>query len=130
MRKGLVYTPVRGFAAPPKKAASKAKKQDDKESAEKEVDKEEKQAKPEHDETADKEDPKASKAKTQQAEQDDDDEYEQKAEFKSHRRAMFLFGKFLKYSIWLASGVFLYHFYLVMNKDKPEEGIGASDFFL
>ena len=43
---------------------------------------------------------------------------------------MFLFGKFLKYSIWLASGVFLYHFYLVMNKDKPEEGIGASDFFL
>ena len=28
--------------------------------------------------------------------------------------------------MWLTSGIFLYHFYLVTNKDKPEEGFGAN----
>ena len=36
----------------------------------------------------------------------------------------------LKYASWLLGGVFLYHVYLVSNKDKPEEGVGANDFLL
>lgn len=40
---------------------------------------------------------------------------------------MFLFGKALKYSIWALSAAFFYHFYLVMKKEKPEDGIGASE---
>ena len=43
---------------------------------------------------------------------------------------MFILGKMLKYTCWLVSGIFFYHFYLVMRKDKPEEGFGASDAFL
>jgi len=40
---------------------------------------------------------------------------------------MFLLGKGLKYASWMFSAVFLYHFYLVMRKDKPEEGLGATE---
>lgn len=40
---------------------------------------------------------------------------------------MFLLGKTLKYTLWAISAAFLYHFYLVMQKEKPEEGFGASD---
>lgn len=40
---------------------------------------------------------------------------------------MFLFGKGLKYTLWAISAAFLYHFYLVMQKEKPEEGFGASE---
>ena len=43
---------------------------------------------------------------------------------------MFFIGKFLKYTIWACTGLFFYHFYCVMNKDKPEEAPGTSDFFL
>ena len=43
---------------------------------------------------------------------------------------MFLIGKALKYTCWFFGGVFLYHVYLVTNKDKPEEGLGATEPFL
>ena len=43
---------------------------------------------------------------------------------------MYTFGRLLKYTTWLIGGIFLYHFYLVKKKDVPEEGLGASDFFL
>ena len=43
---------------------------------------------------------------------------------------MFILGKMLKYTCWFMSGVFFYHLYLVTNKEKPEEGLGASDAFL
>lgn len=65
-----------------------------------------------------------------QAEQGgEEEEYseEQQNEFKAYRRFMFLFGKGLKYTLWAISAAFLYHFYLVMKKDKPEEGLGASE---
>ena len=40
---------------------------------------------------------------------------------------MFMMGKMLKYTCWLASSCFIYHLYLVFKKDKPEESFGASD---
>ena len=43
---------------------------------------------------------------------------------------MFLFGKFMKYTCWLATSIFFYHLYLVSKTEKPEEGLGASEFFL
>ena len=43
---------------------------------------------------------------------------------------MYTFGRLLKYTTWLMGGIFLYHFCLVKKKDVPEEGFGASDFFL
>ena len=43
---------------------------------------------------------------------------------------MYTLGRLLKYASWLVGGIFLYHFYLVVKKDKPEEGLGANDFFL
>ena len=33
---------------------------------------------------------------------------------------MFTLGKILKWGLWLYGGLFLYHFYCVMKKDKPE----------
>ena len=38
-----------------------------------------------------------------------------------------MLGKALKYTIWMTSAAFLYHFYLVMQKDKPEEGFGCTE---
>lgn len=43
---------------------------------------------------------------------------------------MFILGKAFKYTCWFAGGIFLYHLYLVFNKDKPEEALGAFDPFL
>ena len=40
---------------------------------------------------------------------------------------MFLLGKGLKYASWMLSAAFLYHFYLVMRKEKPEQGFGATE---
>ena len=51
--------------------------------------------------------------------EDDGEEYEQKAEFKAHRKFMYTLGRMLKYASWLLGGVFLYHLYLVTNTDKP-----------
>jgi hypothetical protein len=58
---------------------------------------------------------------------DDEEEYEQKTEFKTYRRFMFLLGKFFKYASWTFSALFLYHFFLVMRKEKPEESFGATE---
>ena len=72
---------------------------------------------------------KKEKAKTEADEQKDDfsDDEESKAEFKTYRRIMFLIGKAFKYTCWAISATFLYHLYLVMSKDKPEEGLGAFE---
>ena len=43
---------------------------------------------------------------------------------------MYTFGRIVKYTTWLMAGIFMYHFYLVKKKDVPEEGFGASEFFL
>lgn len=72
----------------------------------------------------------AKKESQEQAKSKEGDDHEQRAEFKTHRKFMFAFGKFLKYTSWAALGLFFYHFYLVMYKDKPEEGLGANDTFL
>ena len=63
-------------------------------------------------------------------EEQPEEEFEQKAEFKTYRRIMFLFGKLLKYTCWLGMSIFFYHLYLVTNKEKPEEAFGVSEFFL
>ena len=63
-------------------------------------------------------------------EQQPEEEFEQKAEFKTYRRIMFLFGKMMKYTCWFVASVFFYHLYLVTKTDKPEEGLAASEFFL
>jgi hypothetical protein len=46
------------------------------------------------------------------------------ANFSPFRRALFVLGKALKYAFWSYCVLFAYHFYLVINKDKPEEAVG------
>jgi hypothetical protein len=46
------------------------------------------------------------------------------ANFSPFRRMLFILGKALKYSFWSYCVLFAYHFYLVRNKDKPEEAVG------
>ena len=36
-------------------------------------------------------------------------------------------GKFIKYSIWICTAFFFYHYYLAMYKDKPEEAFLANE---
>jgi hypothetical protein len=43
---------------------------------------------------------------------------------------LFFAGKALKYVSWFCSATFLYHFYLIRKREKPEEGFMANDFFL
>lgn len=43
---------------------------------------------------------------------------------------MFMLGKTLKYSIWAAFSLYMYHVYVVFKKDKPEESFGVNDRFL
>jgi len=49
------------------------------------------------------------------------------ATFKTYRKFLFTMGKLLKYTCWFMGSLFLYHVYLVMKKDKPEEGFLAND---
>lgn len=46
------------------------------------------------------------------------------ANFSPFRKALFILGKALKYAFWSYCVLFAYHFYLVRNKDKPEEAVG------
>ena len=39
-------------------------------------------------------------------------------------------GKTFKYTCWAGLSIFFYHLYLVVNRDKPEEGFGANQSFL
>lgn len=55
---------------------------------------------------------------------------EEEVKWKLHRRMLFFAGKLFKYTAWFCSASFLYHFYLIRNKTKPEEGFMANDFFL
>lgn len=41
-----------------------------------------------------------------------------------------MFGKALKYSIWAATALYMYHVYVVFKKDKPEEAFGVNEKFL
>ena len=43
---------------------------------------------------------------------------------------MFFAGKGVKYTIWAASTLFFWNYYLLKYKDKPEEKVGAIDFFM
>jgi hypothetical protein len=43
---------------------------------------------------------------------------------------MYACGKFLKYSIWASFALYIYHLYLVFNKEKPEDGFGTNELFL
>lgn len=43
---------------------------------------------------------------------------------------MFAIGKTFKYTCWAAFALFFYHMYLVIYKEKPEEGFGANATFL
>lgn len=59
--------------------------------------------------------------------EEDDDEYEQKAEFTPYRRFGYAFGKMFKYGCWLLGGIFIYHIAMVVKKDKPEEAFGVFE---
>ena len=97
----------RGFAAPKKTKSAKAEKKT--EEAE----------------------PTAEKTTSEQDDHYEKDEYdENQAEFNNFRRFMMLFGKFLKFSIWGATAIFMYHYYLVTMRTKPEESLGATEPFL
>ena len=136
---------MRSFTPPPPKKAKSEKKKSSK--AEEKVEKaddatakqeesagsatETKESPPSFNEEQFGEDDSEQKRKKQkEQEYEDDEEFEQKAEFKAHRRFMFILGKIFKYTCWLTGGVFLYHYYLVTNKDKPEEGLGANEMML
>ena len=43
---------------------------------------------------------------------------------------MFAFGKAFKYTMWATFALFFYHMYLVVYKEKPEEGFAANATFL
>ena len=111
----LVHTQKRGFTKPSKKDGSK-KREQDKEDSEKDEDSEHLQKKQ-----------RVEQNQEQQNQDQQDEDSEQRAEFKTHRRIIFLIRKGLKYTIWMVSAAFLYHFYLVTNKEKPEEGFGAAE---
>ena len=142
---------MRGFAPPPPKkttSGTKAAKSEKKKSqkAEEMVEKTEEATPKEEETTASAtetkesppsfneeqfgEDDSEQKRKRKEQEYEDDEEFEQKAEFKAHRRFMFILGKIFKYTCWLTGGIFLYHYYLVTNKDKPEAGFGANEMML
>lgn len=61
---------------------------------------------------------------------DESYDYENSANFSTRRRIFFALGKAIKYSIWIYLALFSYHFYLVRNKDKPEESFGCIDYML
>ena len=43
-------------------------------------------------------------------------------EFKTYRQVMFILGKAFKYTVWASSLLFFYHFYLVKNGSRPDDG--------
>lgn len=51
-------------------------------------------------------------------------------EFKTYRKVMFALGKIAKYTIILGFSSFAYHFYLVRNTKKPEEGFLVHPYLL
>mmetsp|Transcript_9901 Transcript_9901/g.12290 ORF Transcript_9901/g.12290 Transcript_9901/m.12290 type:complete len:131 (+) Transcript_9901:630-1022(+) len=40
---------------------------------------------------------------------------------------MFMMGKMFKYTCWFVGSLFLYHYYVVTNKDKPEAAPGVNE---
>jgi mitochondrial import inner membrane translocase subunit TIM50 len=51
-------------------------------------------------------------------------------EFKTHRKILFMLGKLLKWTCWAAFAMYVYHLYLVIKKDKPEQAFLANEMFL
>ena len=43
---------------------------------------------------------------------------------------MLVLAKTLKYACWMGFALYCYHVYLVFNKSKPEEGLGANALLL
>ena len=48
--------------------------------------------------------------------EESEEDFERKAEFKAHRKFMFTMGKLFKYTCWFMTSLFLYHYYVVMKK--------------
>ena len=46
---------------------------------------------------------------------------------KQYRQVLFAMGKFIKYTIWVCTAFFFYHYYLALYKDKPEEAFLANE---
>ena len=49
---------------------------------------------------------------------------------KAHRKFLFALGKAIKYSMWFLTAFFFYHMYLVVYKQKPDEGLAANRMML
>ena len=62
-----------------------------------------------------------------ESEYDEEEEFEQTNEMKQYRQVLFAMGKFIKYSIWVCTAFFFYHYYLAFYKDKPEEAFLANE---
>jgi len=58
------------------------------------------------------------------------EDFESTPEFKWYRRAMFLFGKFVKYTSWAAFAIFCYHMYLIKQHKTPEDKYYTNETFL
>jgi import inner membrane translocase subunit TIM50 len=58
------------------------------------------------------------------------EEEPQSNEFKPHRKFLFMLGKGIKWTLWAAFALYMYHMYLVVKKDKPEEAFLANEYFL
>jgi len=43
---------------------------------------------------------------------------------------LFVFGKTIKYTLWVSFGLFWYHMYLLKKTDKPEKGFMANELFM
>jgi len=81
---------------------------------------------PEHEEAP----PKEEKQESKQEQQTEDQFDESSPQFKTYRRVLYMIGKSIKYTIWGAFGIFLYHMFLVKKYEKPETAMLVSQPFL
>ena len=74
-------------------------------------------------------DPKKDKKEQEETGGYEEEEFDEK-KFKTHRKALFLLGKTLKYTIWATMGIFFYHFMLLKKMKNPEQAMLVSEPFL
>lgn len=124
MRSRIAHYSVQKKRGRPKKV--KEEKPEKTESPEKSQSKEDPPAEPKTEEPK----KEAPKEEFEDEEKEWEKEEEEAPQWKMHRRILYAFGKAFKYTIWASFSLFLYHYYQVRNKDKPEESLGVNQLFL